>query len=180
MQHRRRVRRVADEDQIGVVRDQGGVEPEAVLLAQQHPLDRVPGIAQRGLRLGELRVHHDRAPRTAQRLGDQHEALGGTRGEQHLARTAAVPGRDGIGRFRPIGVRGQPVQRRGDRPGEPSGHRLPPHVYGEVDKPGSHLRVAVVVKVDRLGHPLSMPDGFARLTSAVPDGHEIFCHTFER
>ena len=35
---------------------------------------RCPACAQRGLRLGELRVHHDRAARPAQRLGEQHEA----------------------------------------------------------------------------------------------------------
>ena len=62
-----------------------GSQPVAVVGAQQQPLDRVPGGAQRRLRLGERRVDDDRAA-GRQRAGDQHERLGGAGGEQHLVR----------------------------------------------------------------------------------------------
>ena len=81
---------------------------------EQHPLDRVSGGPQRRLRLGELRVHHHRPAHAAQRLGDQHEALGGAGGEQHLVR---VDGR--VGRRRPPG----PAPGPGSGPGRSGSRR---------------------------------------------------------
>ena len=86
----RRVGRVADEDQVRVVRHQAGVERERE--REDHPVDLVPGRAQRRLRLGELRVHDDRAP-WPQDPREQHEGLGRAGGEQHLGRRAGVAGR---------------------------------------------------------------------------------------
>ena len=162
MQHRGGVGGVADEDQVGVVRDQRRVEPEAVGLAQQDPVDPVPGVAQRGLRLGELRMHHHRPARPAQGLGEQHEGLGGAGGEQHLGRIAAVPGGDRGGRRGRVRVRREVGQRLRDRAGQPGRQRLPAHVDGEIDQPVADLGVAVVAKIVVARHPPSMPDPVPR------------------
>jgi hypothetical protein len=158
MQHRGGVGGIADEHQIGVVRDQGRVEPESVRLAEQDPLDDMPGVAQRRLRFGELRVHHHRPARPAQRLGEQHEGLGGAGGEQDLGGVAGVPGSDRRGGRGGVRVRREPGQRRGDRAGEPGRERLPAHVHGEIDQPVAGLGVAVVCKIVVARHPPSMPD----------------------
>jgi hypothetical protein len=89
------------------------------------------------------------------------------------------------------------VRVRRDQAGVPAGSRAPPAgsprctrwpalrsaasgpVNCGVDQAFADLGVAVVrqVLVDR--HPPGLPDRFARITSAVPSGHERFCHTFE-
>jgi hypothetical protein len=102
VRHGRRVGRVADEDQVRVVRHQSRVEGERE--RQNHPVYLVPGREQRGLRLGELRVHDDGAP-GPQRPRQQHEGLGRARGEQDLTVAAPVPGRDRGDRLALVRVR---------------------------------------------------------------------------
>ena len=59
-----------------------------------------PAAQQRGLGLGELRVHDDRASR-AQHAGEQHERLGGAGRQQHLVVGPAVPAGDRLARAAP-------------------------------------------------------------------------------
>ena len=65
VQHGGRVGRVADDHQVGVGRNAGRVEREAVLGAQHHPVHVVAGDPQRHLGFGELRVHDHGAARRA-------------------------------------------------------------------------------------------------------------------
>ncbi len=130
-----------------------GSQPEPVRRVEQHPLDGVARGPQRRLRLGELRVHHHRPACPAQRLGDQHEALGGTGGQQHLGRWPAVPGGDGGPRRPGVRVRREVGERCRDRPGQPARLRGLPHVDGEVDQALAHLRVAVVGEIDQVLAP---------------------------
>ncbi len=89
------------------------VQPEAVRRVEQHPLHRVPGVAQRRLRLGELRVHHHRAARP-QGAGEQDERLRRARGQQHLAVRPAVPGGHRVPGRPPVRIGREPGQGRGD------------------------------------------------------------------
>jgi hypothetical protein len=59
MQHAGGVGRVAEHDEIGIGRHEGGVQVEGPL---EHDLGHpMVGLEQRSVRFGELRVHHDRA-----------------------------------------------------------------------------------------------------------------------
>ncbi len=93
MQHRRRVGRVTDDDEVGIGRHRIRVQPEAVVLAQEHTVDRMPGGRERCFGLGELRVDDDDAPR-GEGPGEQHESFGGAGGQQHLLLRSAVAGGD--------------------------------------------------------------------------------------
>ena len=106
VQHAGRVGRVADHDQIGVIRDQLGVRAGSrPRRDQQHPVRAVAGGDQRRLRLGELRVDDHRPP---PRLGagQQGEGFRPARGRQHLIAGDLVGGGDGRRRRpRPAGRR---------------------------------------------------------------------------
>ncbi len=147
VQDRGRVRGVADHDQVGVVRDAGRVQAEAVGRVEQDAVHPVPGGPQRRLRLGELRVHHHRAAGAGQGTGDQHEAFGGPGGEKYLLRGSPVPVSDGGAGRRRVRVRGQVAQRGGDRVGQPVRHGGTAHVDRQVDQAGRGLGVAVVAQV---------------------------------
>ncbi len=83
MQDGRRVGRIADDHEVRVLRYGRRIQPEAVLGPQHHPLDPVAGVPQGRLRLGELRVHHDR-PFGAEGPRDQYEGLRRPRRQQDV------------------------------------------------------------------------------------------------
>ena len=125
MQDAGRVGRVADDHQVGVVGD--GAGSSANRRRGQHDLgDRVAGLLERGVRLGELRVHDDRAaPRPEP--GDERERLGRAGGRQHLVargrpwRAATAASRRvgaGVGGRRPVEAVAQ-----GARPARPAAGR---------------------------------------------------------
>ena len=62
VQHAGRVGRVADHDQVGVVGDRAPGRARSGVRVSTHLGDLVPGLLERGVRLGELGVHDDRAP----------------------------------------------------------------------------------------------------------------------
>ncbi|AIA02870.1 hypothetical protein DC74_2360 [Streptomyces noursei] len=151
VQYRGRVGGIAHHHQVRVVRHRRRIQPEAVPLRQQHPPDRVPGVPQRRLRLGELRMHHHRPPRP-DRPRQQHERLRGTGRQQHPTLRETVPDGD-----RPTGrpavrIRRQPVQRRGDLGLQPGRGSARPDVDRQIRQTrqisAAHLRIAVVPQVD--------------------------------
>ncbi len=143
------VGRVADDDEVGLVGDRVRGQPEAVPLGEQQPFDRVPGVAQRRLRLGELRVHDERPP-GPYGAGDQYERLRRARRQQHPFRREAVPGRHRPACRAAVRVRGEPVQRGRDACLEPGRRRPGAHVDREVGQSGvraAHFGVPVVAQV---------------------------------
>jgi hypothetical protein len=147
VQHGGGVGGIADHHQVGVGGHPGRVESEVLGRVEQHPLHGVAGGPQRGLRLGELRVHHHRPAGVAQRPGEQHEALGRAGGEEYLFRGSPVPVSDGGPGRAGVRVRGQPAQGGDHRIGQPVGHRGAADVDRQVDQAGGDLDVPVVPEV---------------------------------
>ena len=110
-----------------------GSRPKPSLGGQHHPVGLVAGGVQRGLRLGELRVHDHRLP-GSQGPGQQGEGLGAARRRQHLVGRQPVGGGDR--RHGLVGARiaGQPSDRVGDHRREPRRRGRDPHVDREVDQ----------------------------------------------
>jgi hypothetical protein len=127
----------------------------------------VAGGAQGGLGLSELRVDDDRASRP-EGPRDQHERLGGSGGQQHLAGGAAVPGGDGGGRRGGVRVPREVVERVPDRGVEPRWTGRPAHVDREVDEAGRRLDVPVMPQIVVL-HRNSMRDRGRRTTRRVTE-----------
>ncbi len=153
MQHGRRVGRIADHHQIGLVRHGRRIQPEALVGPQQHACHLVPGRAQRRLRLGELRMHHDRQP-GRQRPRDQYERLRRTRRQQKPLRRQSVPRGDHRTRRAPVRVRGELAEGRGDPLLQPGRRGAGPYVDGEIGQipvPSPYLRVTVVPQIVRAG-----------------------------
>ena len=123
----------------------GLVKGEAVPGLACHGDDGVPGLLKRGVRLGELRVHHNGHPPRPQ-PGDQRERLGRTRGREDFVTAPAVtPGHRrargngvGIGSRGADGVVQRTVEPGGPVPGE--------DVYREVEVPLPRFRIAVVAQ----------------------------------
>ena len=91
MQHPRRVRRVAEDDQIRVGTDPVGVQPETLVGAQHRPAHLMAGGPPGHLGFGELRMHdHHLASRKCAR--DKGEGVRSTGGGQQLPGLQAVPG----------------------------------------------------------------------------------------
>ncbi len=152
VEHRRRIGRVADHDEVGVLGDGRRIEPEAVLRPQEHPVHGVPGVPQCRLRLRELRVHHD-GTTDLQGAGEQHEGLRGTRREEHVLHGQPVPGGHRRPRGAPVRVGGETGQRFGDALAQPRRRRTGADVHREVDERRAvvaDLGIPVVTEVVRL------------------------------
>ena len=116
MGDRRRVGRVAHEDQVGAHWHEPGIKLERE--RQDDPTDLMTRHAQGRLGLGELRVHDDRLPR-AQDPCQQHKGLGRASREQDLVARPAMPGRDSV-HCRPLAPGKRPGRCRGSvRPAIP-------------------------------------------------------------
>lgn len=153
VQHRRRVGRVADHHEVGVLRDGRRVQPEPVRLPQQHPVDRVPRVPQRRLRLRELGVHHDR-PAHLQRPRQQHERLRRACRQQHPLHRQPVPRRHRRPRRPPVRVGGEGAERGGNVLAQPGRRRVRADVHREVHQRRAvvaHLGVPVVPQVRATG-----------------------------
>jgi hypothetical protein len=91
------------------------------------------GGPQRGLRLGEARVHGHGVPWT-QDPGQQHEGLGRAGGEQYLRLVPPVPRRRGTEGSALVGVGAEPVQRALQPAAQPRRRRGGADVDGEVQQ----------------------------------------------
>ena len=139
------VGRVADDHEVGVVGDGGGVEGEAGAGVEQHVLGRMAGEGEGDVRLGELRMHHDRS-RPVAGPGDERERLGRAGGGEHLGRVAAVPpGQRSLG-LAGIRVAADVVEARPQRRVQPLRPRPVVHVDREVDQPLVELGVPVMAE----------------------------------
>ena len=117
-----RVGRIADHDQVGAAGIRSGCSANPSAGSSSTRSTRCPAVQQRGLRFGELRMHHHRLPRS-QRPGQQGERLRAAGGEQHLLdRSLVPPGHRGDrgGRSR---IAAQGPGGRVDRLGEPRRRR---------------------------------------------------------
>ncbi len=143
MQDPGRVGRVPDDHEVGVPGNRVRVERESALGRAVHGRDRVSGLLQRGVRLGELRVHHHRPPPRAHPC-EQGERLGRPRRRQHFVDGSAVPPSDRLARGCRIGVGAHTVEAVVQGAVEPRGARAGVDVDGEVEETGTGLLVAVV------------------------------------
>ena len=154
VQHAGRVRRVADDDEIGLGRDGVGSQPVPVGGVGEHPRHRHARRPQRRLRLGEPGVHDRREPWPQRR--EQREPLRAPREDEHLVRPSAVPGRDGFPRrgvVRGGGVAGQVVERGGEPVPQPPRRRRAADVDREVEEPRCGVDVTVVAQRIHVRHP---------------------------
>ncbi|GAA2918984.1 hypothetical protein GCM10020221_14040 [Streptomyces thioluteus] len=156
VQHGGRVRRVADDDEVGVAGHGARVEPETVLRTEHHAPDLVPRVPQGRLRLGELRVHNDR-PLRLQRPRQQHERLRGAGGQQDALLRQPVPQGDRPAGGAAVRVGGEVVHRGGDALAQP----LRRGARSDVDRQirqrrahTAHFRVPVVAEIGLGGYVL--------------------------
>ena len=134
-----RVGRVADDDQVGVVGDVGGAQlPRRI---QDDPARLAARGAQRHLRLGERRVHADRAP-WPERRGEP-EGLAGAVEEHDLVGAAAVALGDGGDGGRLVGIGAEVAERGGHGGAQPRRRAAGEDVDGEVVAGAARELVAV-------------------------------------
>ena len=151
MQTRGRVGRVSHNNQISICRDQRRIQGKTVLLVQDQASHDMPACPQGGLRLGELRVHHQRfAP--ASRPGDQREGLRCAVRDQQAGRRGSVQPGQCAHRGGDVRISGHVIERALELTAQP--RRRPGHsdVHREIDQTGLDLAIAVMTEVDR-GHP---------------------------
>ena len=145
VQHRGRVGRVADHDEVGIVGHTGAGQTER---RRQHDVpERDACRGKGGFGLGERR--RDQRGQPGAQVGQKRETLGSPGQQRHLVDTPAVPGSDGMHRALFIGGARVPAEvgQPGGQPvNQPRRRRGGAHIDGEVEHAGRRGLVAVVAR----------------------------------
>ena len=145
MQSASGIRRVPDDDEVGIVGDEVRVEGEPIGHVKDVPTDANPGRSQSSFGLGELGVDDDCVTRFEG--GDQRESLCSTCGGQHHVGRHPVHGRQGLATRRGIGVTGPVMLGGDDGVAKPLRRLTHAHVDGQVDQTVGDVTIPVMVEI---------------------------------